>query len=220
MGYLDNSTLTVDAILTKKGRQLLSEGTLEITKFALGDDEIDYRLWDPAHSLGTNYYGEAIENMPLLEAFTDENQMMRSKLLTLPKSTVKLPLVEAGVSSITLERPGLSADITPHTSNVSNGNSELGYTLILSNSNIASISVPSSGRIDKDATQYSALGDDAANSVSIVGTKFTVRAKSITVDTPSTLTIVGNETGGTVTIPLTVKKDPEIDIITSGLSAG
>ena len=87
MGYLDNSTLTVDAILTKKGRQLLSEGTLEITKFALGDDEIDYRLWDPNHTLGTNYYGEAIENMPLLEAFTDENQMMRSKLLSLPKSS-------------------------------------------------------------------------------------------------------------------------------------
>ena len=121
MGYLDNTTLTVDAILTKKGRQLLSEGALEITKFALADDEVDYRLWDAAHSLGTNYYGQAIENMPLLEAFAKENQMMRYKLITLPKNTTKLPLVQAGMTSISLARPGLSTTITPTTANIANG---------------------------------------------------------------------------------------------------
>jgi len=218
MGYLDNSTLTVDAILTKKGRQLLSEGTLEITKFALGDDEIDYRLWDPNHTLGTNYYGEAIENMPLLEAFTDENQMMRSKLLSLPKSTVKLPLVEAGVSAITLARPGNKATITPTTSNVANGNKELGYTCILSNSNVATLTVAAGGAVDGAGSAFTAVGDDSANSVSAVGTRFDIVAKSVTVDSATTITIVGNETGGTVTIPVTVKKDPEIAIITQGLS--
>ena len=217
MGYLDNTTLTVDAILTKKGRQLLSEGTLEITKFALGDDEIDYRLWDPAHTLGTNYYGEAIEKMPLLEAFADENQRMRSKLITLPKNTIKLPLVEVGVSSITLARPGLSSTITPTTSNISNGNKGLGYTCILSNSAIGTLSVAPGGEVQQQSS-FSAIGDDAANSVSIVGTKFMLTAKSITVTTNSTITIVGNETGGTVVIPITIKKDPEIDIITSALA--
>jgi hypothetical protein len=182
----------------------------------LGDDEIDYRLWDPAHSLGTNYYGEAIEKMPLLEAFADENQMMRSKLITLPKNTVKLPLVEIGVSSITLIRPGLNTTITPTTSNITNGNKSAGYTCILSNSAIGTVAVAPGGDVEQQST-FSAIGDDAANSVSVVGTKFTITAKSITVDTNATITIIGNETGGTVVIPITIKKDPEIDIITSSL---
>ena len=154
--------------------------------------------------------------MPILEAFADENQMMRSKLISLPKNTVKLPLVEAGVSSITLNRPGLVSVIHPSTSNVSNGNRSLGYTCILSNANMATISVAPGGEVE-NATTYSAIGDNAANSVSIVGTKFNITAKSVTADASTTITIIGNETGGTITIPLTIKKDPTIDIITKGL---
>lgn len=215
MGYLDNSSLTVDAILTKKGRQLLSEGALEITKWALADDEIDYRLWDAGNELGSNYYGQAIENLPLLEAFANETQMMRYKLLTLPKNTTKLPLVEiGGLSSITHVRPGLKTNLIPQTSNISNGNSTDGYTLILSNSAIATIAVSPGGAVSQ-VSSYSAIGDDAATSVSVVGTRFTVTAKSVTVDTSATLTIVGNETGGSVTIPYTVQKDPELDIVTN-----
>ena len=58
MGYLNNSTITVDAILTKKGRELLARGQndFKITQFAVADDEIDYDLWNPAHPLGTDYY--------------------------------------------------------------------------------------------------------------------------------------------------------------------
>ena len=213
MGYLDNTSLTVDAILTKKGRQLLSEGALEITKFALADDEVDYRLWDSAHSLGTNYYGQAIENMPLLEAFANENQMMRYKLISLPKNTTKLPLVQVGQTSVSHNRPGLSTTLTP-TTVIANGNRSAGYTCILSNSAIASISVAPGGTIDQEST-FSAIGDDAASSVSVMGTKFILTSKTVTVDTSTTITIVGNETGGSVTIPYTVKKDPELDIVTS-----
>ncbi len=218
MGYLDNTSLTVDAILTKKGRQLLSEGILEITKFALADDEIDYRLWDSAHSLGTNYYGQAIENMPVLEAFSNENQMMRYKLLTLPKNTTKLPLVQAGQTSITHTRPGLQTTITPTTVNISNGNLSTGYTCILSNSAIASLSVASGGQVEGSSSTFAAIGDDSSTSVSAVGTKFTVTAKTVGKTTSTTITIVGNETGGSVTIPYTVNKDPELDILTSAAS--
>ena len=96
MGFLDNTSITVDAILTKKGRELLARGKNEfkISKFALSDDEIDYTLWDVTHPNGTNYYGEVIENMPLLEASPDENQIMRYKLTTLPKNTTKMPILE------------------------------------------------------------------------------------------------------------------------------
>jgi hypothetical protein len=73
MGFLDNSSVTVDAILTKKGRELLAQGRdkFQITQFALADDEVDYELWNPAHPLGTDYYGIIIENMPVVEALTD-----------------------------------------------------------------------------------------------------------------------------------------------------
>jgi hypothetical protein len=68
MGYLNKASVTVDAILTKKGRELLAQGrsAFNITQFAVADDEIDYSLYDPAHPLGTEYYGSAIENMPIV----------------------------------------------------------------------------------------------------------------------------------------------------------
>ena len=106
MGFLDNSSVTVDAILTKRGRELLAEGRdkFSITQFALSDDEVDYDLWNPTHSLGSDYYGIVIENMPVLEAITDENYLMKYKLLSLPKSTVKLPFIELSTTSICLSR--------------------------------------------------------------------------------------------------------------------
>ena len=111
MGYLDNTSITVDAILTKKGRELLAKGddSFEITQFALGDDEVDYQLWNAAHPKGTSYYGVIIDNMPLLEAFPDETQMMRYKLVTLPKATARLPVVSVPEPSITLIRKSSSS---------------------------------------------------------------------------------------------------------------
>lgn len=106
MGYLDNSTITVDAILTKKGRELLAQGRgmngFNITRFALSDDEIDYSLWNPAHPLGSDYYGAVIENMPITEAVPDETQVMKYKLLTLPRGVQFIPYIEADKSSISL----------------------------------------------------------------------------------------------------------------------
>jgi len=164
--------------------------------------------------LGTNYYGQAIENMPLLEAFANENQMMRYKLISLPKNTTKLPLVQAGTSGISHARPGLQTTLTPTTVNIANGNRSAGYTCILSNSAIATLAVAPGGKVDQEST-FSAIGDDAATAVSVVGTRFILTAKTVTVDTTTNITIVGNETGGSVTIPYTVKKDPELDIVTS-----
>ena len=104
MGYLNNSSITVDAILTKKGRELLARGRDEfkITQFALADDEIDYDLYNSDHPLGTAYYGAAIENMPIVEALPDETQMMKYKLVTLPKGTARIPVVRVAQSTIEL----------------------------------------------------------------------------------------------------------------------
>ena len=106
MGYLDNSIITVDAILTKKGRELLArgDGSFKITQFALSDDEIDYTLYNPTHPSGSALYGEAIENLPLLEAFPDETQVLKYKLVTLPRGTSKLPVLDLGFASISLKQ--------------------------------------------------------------------------------------------------------------------
>ena len=115
-------------------------------------------------------------------------------------------------------KDAIDAFLNEITTNVANGNKELGYTCILSNSNVATLTVAAGGAVDGAGSAFTAVGDDSANSVSAVGTRFDIVAKSVTVDSATTITIVGNETGGTVTIPVTVKKDPEIAIITQGLS--
>ena len=101
MAYLDNSEIIVDAILTKKGREKLAAGqALNITQFALGDDEIDYELYDSAHPKGSAYYDSAIRAIPILEASPDETQNLRYKLVTLPKGTVRIPQVSLGITEI------------------------------------------------------------------------------------------------------------------------
>ena len=104
MGYLNNISVTVDAILTKKGRELLArnDGSFRITQFSLADDEIDYTLYNSNHPSGSAFYGEAIENMQIIEAFPDDNNIMVSKLVTLPRGTTKMPVVTANVSKIQL----------------------------------------------------------------------------------------------------------------------
>ena len=118
MAILNNTTVTVDAILTKKGRELLArnDGSFQITQFSLADDEIDYTLYNPTHPSGSAFYGEAIENMPMLEAFPDEAQIMKYKLVTLPRGTSKLPVISVGYNTISL-RQGASLTITPQTLN-------------------------------------------------------------------------------------------------------
>ena len=63
MGYLNNQVVTIDAILTKKGRELMAknDGSFQITQFSLGDDEIDYTLYNPTLPSGSSFYGEAID---------------------------------------------------------------------------------------------------------------------------------------------------------------
>ena len=209
MGYLDNSSVTVDAILTLKGRELLAKGGSEfnITQFALGDDEIDYALWNTDHPLGTNYYGTIIENMPILEAVPDESQALRYKLITLPKSTQNIPVVSVGNTSITLTAPGQTATISPATIN-STGNSTLGYTAMLSDSTVCDllISRPLSTPFIPSVPRY--IGDNAdAQTITVSGFEFQVRAKTQLIeDKTATITIIANETGGSVTVRVLVKK--------------
>lgn len=209
MGYLDNSSVTVDAILTLKGRELLAKGgnAFNITQFAVGDDEVDYSLWNADHPLGTAYYGTIIENMPITEAIPDETQALKYKLITLPKQTTNIPVVTVGNTSITLEAPGDSSIIRPNTSNLQGGNANLGYTAILSDSTVADIKVTRALQNSVLPTTPRVIGDtEDAQTVAVSGFEFNIIAKRQIEDKTATITIVANETGGQVTINLTVKK--------------
>ena len=135
MGYLNNSIVTVDAILTRKGRELLArnDGSFRITQFALSDDEVDYTMYNPNNPLGSAYYGQAIDNMPLLEAFPQSTQVMKYKLTTLPRGTAKMPILDLGYSAIVIKQ-GASLAITPQTLNYFGGNTfeTAGYTATIS----------------------------------------------------------------------------------------
>ena len=209
MGFLDNTTITVDAILTKKGRELLARGQNEfrITKFALADDEIDYNLYDTSHPNGSNFYGSVIENMPLLEAFPDENHVMRYKLVTLPKSTQAMPILEVAQSAVTLRRLNSVSIISPSTQNGSDDT--LGYTFILHNQSMARLRVRAGSQVSATGTTVPFFldEDDLPNSISVVGKSVEIRPKRLTRTQTTQLTIVGNETAATTTINITVRRN-------------
>lgn len=213
MGYLNNSSITVDAILTRRGRELLARGRNEfnITHFALADDEIDYSLWNSDHPLGTAYYGIVIENMPITEAVPDETQMMRYKLVTLPKKTVRIPTVSVPQTSVTL-KPGQSITITPQTVNYTAGNSTFGYTFTLADSDTCTMYVDE--RAKSQMFVEDVTSRPAPMSESEVGQAVTVTGKSVVLTAnllqlaskSTTLTINGVETGGRVVVNITVQK--------------
>ena len=213
MGYLNNSVVTIDAILTTKGRELLAQGNFNITQFSLADDEIDYTLYNPNHPSGSAYYGEALANMPLLEAFPQETQVMKYKLTTLPRGTAKLPILDLGYSAIIIKQ-GASLAITPQTLNYLGGNTfeSSGYTATISDVRLfntfegVGINTPQAQALNQTTT----VGTNVSKTV--VGTTINIRATTINTlfgsnnQLQATLTVEGRDSGARLTIPVTVTK--------------
>jgi len=220
MGYLNNQVVTVDAILTNKGRELLAknDGSFRITQFALADDEIDYTLYNPTHPSGSSFYGEAIQNMPLLEAFPIETQIMKYKLATLPRGTAKLPVLDLGYSAITLVQ-GASLAITPQTLNYL-GNTQTfetsGYSATISDVRLFStftgigINTPAATAANVAVTSTTTLGTNV--STTVIGSQINLRATTVNTlfgnntQLSATLTVVGLDSGARLTIPVTINK--------------
>jgi hypothetical protein len=208
MGYLNKSTITVDAILTNRGRELLAQGTeagqFNITKFAVADDEVDYRLYNTAHPLGSEHYGDIIENMPVLEATPDETQIMRYKLVTVTgtdatTAAVVIPqITNINYTSQTLyysPASGQSAEISslePKTSYT--GADPDGYTLILADGSLADVTVltPNTGGVPVDV--------NSRGSVIAKGSVFKITARNKTGET--TVSVFGNNSGATYNFTL------------------
>jgi hypothetical protein len=216
MGYLNNQIITVDAILTKKGRELLAknDGSFRITQFSLSDDEIDYTLFNPTNPSGSAYYGQAIEGMPLLEAFSDETQIMKYLLTTLPRGTAKMPIINIGYTNIILKQ-GASLSITPQTLNYLGGtqtyetsgyNFTIGDVRTMSVFNGVGINTNTSTALNSTTT----LGTNVSKTV--IGT--TLNMTGTTINTlfgtqtqlQTVLIITGRDSGARVTIPITITK--------------
>lgn len=218
MGYLNNSVITIDAILTTKGRQALAanDGSFRITQFALADDEIDYTLYNPSHPSGSAFYGQALDGMPLLEAFPEESQIMKFKLATLPRGTAKLPVLNVGYTSITLQQ-GATIAITPQTLNYL-GNDQVfetaGYSATIADvrllSTFTATGINTDAAAAANANSTTTIGTNVSSTVT--GTQISLRAT--TVNTlfgsnsilVSTLTIVGLDSGARITVPITITK--------------
>ena len=214
MGYLDNTSITVDAILTKRGRELLArgDGSFNITQFALADDEIEYTLFNENHPNGSQYYGEAIENMPLIEAIPDENNIMIHKLVTLPRGTTKMPIVTCNVSKIQLSL-GASTSVNPNTLNfqgLSNVREPQGYLATIADRRLL---VAFEGIGGATATTTARPFSNSALSETIRGASFSLTAINSTTlfgdnaKLLTTLTIEGVDSGARVTIPVEITKD-------------
>jgi len=205
MGFLDNSSTTVDAILTKKGRELLARGRNEfkISKFALADDEIDYTLWDVTNSLGSNYYGAVIENMPLIEAVPDENQVMRYKLITLNKNTTRMPILYLSLQNTELTYGGPEVPIAAQSTNAG----DTSFTFELNDTDVAYIiPVVNGTAVLTGAAQTKQ--DDERTAVVVSPKEIRLQAKQLRVGKSARLTVIGNQTGVTKSITLTTLADP------------
>ena len=89
MAFLDNSgDIILDAVLTDAGRQRMAKGNFKIVKFALGDDEINYELFNSNHPSGSAYYDLEVMQSPVLEAFTNNTASMKSRLMSIPRTNL------------------------------------------------------------------------------------------------------------------------------------
>lgn len=213
MAYLNNSSIICDAILTRKGRELLAQGRdgFKVSFFALSDDEIDYSLYNTDHPLGTNYADIVITSMPITEAVPDETVMMRNRLVSLPRKTVRIPVVSVPQTTFTLN-PGQNVTISPQTVNYTEGNTTFGYSFILADSDVCSMYVSETA----PGQQYAGTGNisSAGMTENEMGSAVVLTGKSVVITAnmlqlaarSTTLTIVGNETGGRVVVNITVKK--------------
>ena len=205
--YLDSQTITIDAILTKKGRELLAQnGQLNITSFALADDEIDYTLYQPNHPNGSAFYDIAIRNTPIFEPVSDETQTMKYKLVSLNQGVTSIPVITIAQDKISVQRD-YTGDIIISPSTNPAYNLSFGYTAILSNKNVGILVVQQPNSINSVSSTIPTFAGDinTTSAQVVVGQTFKfIPNSSLGNTTSTTLTIIGNESGGSLSIEVTV----------------
>jgi hypothetical protein len=211
MAYIDNQTITVDAVLTQKGRQILAQnGNLNITSFALADDEIDYTLYQPNHPNGSAFYDIALRNTPVFEPLTDETQTMKYKLVTLNQGVTSIPVITIAQDKILVTKD-YTGDIVISPSTNPAYNLQAGYTAILGNKNVGILIVQQTNAVNSVSNTVPTFAGDIniASAQVVVGNSFRfVPNSGLNKTTTTNLTIIGNESGGSTSIEVTVTVPP------------
>jgi len=213
MGYLDGSTVVVDAVLTKLGRKKLAQGgALNITQFALGDTGIDYTLWNVDHPSGSNSYGSAITALPQLEAVTSETNALRFKLATYARDTEFIPFLnfpEGTTRTINGHGNQYGIIITPTTINATDS----AYQYVINDTTPINWQVNGEVSVDEgsgptgfDGGVPSAL--EIPTPVTVIGTgALGISAKVVDAQKTLNVQVTGIDTGATDNIQVTVLKN-------------
>jgi len=206
MGFLNGNTITVDAILTKHGRQKLSNGqSLGITKFAFSDDGIDYTLFNPDHPLGSANYGEAITDLPQLEAVPDDGHLMNYTLMTKDRNTIFLPYISGLNTTYTLENQNSKQKISPNTEN----GKDSSYQFIFQD--VSAINVTGGSRKDISGTNRTFLSRaEIATSAIYTANEITISPKPTDTTRKLTVQVVGVQTGATKYVNVVVNNNIRI----------
>ena len=225
MGFINNTSYILNAVLTRKGKEYLAKsgGEFKITKFALSDDEVDYSLWDTAHPKGTNYFGAIIESTPMIEPSVDPEVVMKYKLITIPEGSKAGPYI----SNVTPSEGLVDDNFLSYNVDVDNninqeehsftGITTLGaqgvftkenYSFLILNRNVVDIGglilgVP-------DYTMGSQIGDEATGRLSkrLIGKSVSVKAQPLAPSPgilKTSLIITGQSSGAIFVVPITVK---------------
>jgi|TARA_Y100000310_G_scaffold71978_1_gene67912 hypothetical protein len=210
MGLLDSSTLTVNAILTTRGRELLStKGSVDITKFALSDEEIDYTLHDRKHASGTNSFGVILDNTTILEASPNRSKLDSYLVDELnsegkPQETSDIILSRLNYSGVDW---GVEIGIQPKTLGVFKDIEE--YIFTIENTNVVRFNKYKK-TTDEDWESSDELISNKVNSWVAAG--ITVKSRSINPGSTTTVTIHGISSEVTKVISITVLPNSDVNI--------
>ena len=219
MGFINNTSYILNAVLTKKGKQYLSksDSKFNITKFALADDEIDYTLWNSAHPRGSGHYGAVLEGTPMLEPCVDPEVVMKYKLFTMPVGTKALPYINLGVTTLTGEnalKTEYNGDnnpqwtyndhvINPTTVGADGAFSSEKYSFLVLNKNVVDIGTDQGENANFNV---GAIYNEETGRLSkkVISRVATIRTQTLTFNRETSIIITGQMSGAVYVLPVAV----------------
>lgn len=201
MGFLDNSSITVDAILTTRGREILSRGgNFDVTKFALSDEEIDYTMYDSTHPDGTYSFGLMIDNTSVLEAIPNRANLT-SFLVNSSQIGSNIFLSQTDWTNVHWDT---ILNIVPTTTGTTEEEAE-DYTFTIQNTSVVKfdrfyVSTDQPWQVVRDNTK------------TVVGRGVQVKSQSINLAATTTITVRGNVSGITKVATVQVRLNPDSSV--------
>ena len=221
MGFINNTSFILNAVLTRKGREYLARpgSNFNITKFALSDDEIDYTLWDTAHPKGTEYYGAVLESTQMLEPCVDPEVVMKYKLFTMDVGTRALPYISITPSALSGNDTSLSsifdesnaagqwaissAVLDPSTEGSNNQFYDEDFSFLVLNKNVVDVGT---GQGEDVNFNIGAIYNEESGRLSkkVISKTVTLRTQQITFNRETSIIITGQMSGAIYVLPVLV----------------